>query len=74
MRITVFGHETLNNSTSGNARFKLYTDEGWFKTSSDCAFVVGLWDGWKASHDETGRVAEVELTAAHRIKSLKWVD
>jgi hypothetical protein len=74
MRITVFSRETLNCSVNANPRFKLYTDEGWYKTSSDQAFCYGLWNGWTSQHDETGRVAEIELTAARRTEDLKWVD
>lgn len=74
MRIVVFGHETMNCSSVGNPRFTLYTDEGRYKTSSNCAFVYGLWNGWTSDHDVTGRTAEVELTKAHYIKDLKWVD
>lgn len=74
MKILVFGHETLNNSSSGNPRYKLYTNEGYYKTSSNCSFAWGLWDGWTSQHDVTGRVAEIELTDAHYIKHLKWID
>lgn len=74
MNIIVFSHERLNNSNNGNPRYKLFTNEGQFLTSSDHAFVSGMWDGWTREHNQTGREAEIGLTRAGRIESFKWVD
>lgn len=73
MRIVVSGYETLNSSVNANPRFRLYTNEGVFLTSSDIADAYGLFNGWK-HYRETGRTAEVELTRANRIRRIKWVD
>lgn len=73
MRITVSGYDSLPSSSNANPRFKLYTDEGVFITSSDVADAYGLFNGWK-HYRETGRTAEVELTRAGRIRRIKWVD
>lgn len=73
MRITVVAYETLNSSSNANPRYKLHAEEGFFITSSDASDAYGLFNGWK-HYKETGRVAEIELTRAGRIRRIKWVD
>lgn len=74
MRVKVLAYETLPSSRWANPRFKLHCEEGFYITSSDAADAYGLFYKWTSEHDENGRVAEIELTRARRIRHIKWVD
>jgi len=63
--------ERLNNSASGNPRWRLHTDRGSFITSSDasCNYEVENLLG-----DQKGALVEITLTRAGRVSEIVRVE
>lgn len=69
MRVTVFGMDRLKNSRNGNPKYRVYTSEGTYITSSDHEFVFRILNGWEG---KTSREAEISLTRAGYINGLEY--
>jgi len=73
--ITVHRYERLNNSVSGNPRFKLFADGETLVTSSDAACAYDVENGWTVDHiTKDIRHARITRTKAGRIATLTWLD
>lgn len=71
MKVTIFSLDRLNNTSSGNARYKVHTSEGSFNTDPDNGLVYMIHNGWRG---KDSREAEIELDNRSRICSLRYTD
>jgi hypothetical protein len=69
-RVTVFSLDRLDNSPSGNPRYKIHTEDGPYTTSSDAGFCYGIEN--RRARGAEAQDATLVLTSTGRVRDMTW--